>query len=84
MLLVGIHQAFLIILAPIWGVEIPWGPDLSWGQGDRDNRKRGKGDKENRLLRLLQRIHPWKFSRSDGIFKSCSTLLFSINQRPQD
>lgn len=82
MLLVDIHQPFLMVLAPILGVEIPWGAGLGWG--DRDNRERGKGDKENGLLRMLQSLHPWKFSRLDDIFNSFPTLLLFTNQRPQD
>lgn len=84
MLLIDIHQAFLTMLAPILGVEIPWVAGLSWGWGGRDNREREKGDKENGLLRMLQSLYPWKFSRLDGIFNSFPTLLLYTNQRPQD
>lgn len=70
--LVGLHQAFLMIVAPTWGV------------GGRENGEREKGEQENGLQRMPQSHDPWKFSRADDIFQSRPALLFCMNQRPQD
>lgn len=66
-----------MILAPTWGVKIPWG-----GRG-RESREREKGEKEDGLQRMPQNRDPWKFSRADDIFQSRPAQLFCINQRPQ-
>jgi hypothetical protein len=70
-------------VVPIWGAEVPCGPSLSW-EWEGEMVGWGKSDEEDGLSRRPQSLWSWKLSRSYDLFKSCLTLLFYINQTPQN